>query len=289
MLDKIAGIHQLLRRAGGRRRATWCGRSRSCARVTAWTGLAGIGIGVPGFILLKEGVITQLQQPAVPRGFPDPRRDRAAPEHLRHPGERRQRRRAGREVDGRRAATWTTWSCSRSAPGIGGGIISGGRVLHGCARHGRRTGPHDRRAERQSLRLRQSGLPRKTRLRHRRDRHGAAAATWATTSPPKEVYDLAKQAATRRRSAIWTHDGRALGVALAMLVNTFNFPLYLLSGGVLPAWEFFAPPMLEDGARGARSPSAPPTPASKRRRWATRPASTARPTCPGSRRARIRT
>ena len=38
--------------------------------------------------------------------------------------------------------------------------------------------------------------------------------------------------------------GEALGVALAMLVNAFNFPLYLLSGGVLPAWEFFAPPML---------------------------------------------
>jgi glucokinase len=31
---------------------------------------------------------------------------------------------------------------------------------------------------------------------------------------------------------------------MAMLVNTFNFPLYLLSGGVLPAWEFFAPHMM---------------------------------------------
>ena len=31
-----------------------------------------------------------------------------------------------------------------------------------------------------------------------------------------------------------------------MLVNTFNFPLYLLSGGMLGAWEFFAPAMLEE-------------------------------------------
>jgi glucokinase len=38
--------------------------------------------------------------------------------------------------------------------------------------------------------------------------------------------------------------GEALGIALATLVNTFNFPLYLLSGGPLPAWEFFAPAML---------------------------------------------
>jgi len=43
--------------------------------------------------------------------------------------------------------------------------------------------------------------------------------------------------------------GEALGIALAMMVNTFNFPLYLLSGGVLPAWEFFAPPMLEEVRR----------------------------------------
>jgi glucokinase len=42
---------------------------------------------------------------------------------------------------------------------------------------------------------------------------------------------------------IWRVFGEALGVALATLINAFNFPLYLLSGGVLPAWEFFAPHM----------------------------------------------
>ena len=40
--------------------------------------------------------------------------------------------------------------------------------------------------------------------------------------------------------------GRALGVALAGLVNIFNFPLYLLSGGMLPAWDLFAPSMFEE-------------------------------------------
>jgi len=38
--------------------------------------------------------------------------------------------------------------------------------------------------------------------------------------------------------------GEALGNALAMLVNTFNYPLYLLSGGMLPAWELFQPAMM---------------------------------------------
>ena len=37
-------------------------------------------------------------------------------------------------------------------------------------------------------------------------------------------------------------DGPALGIALANLINIFNFPLYLLSGGPLPAWDLFAPP-----------------------------------------------
>jgi glucokinase len=60
----------------------------------------------------------------------------------------------------------------------------------------------------------------------------------------KDVYDLAKQG-NEKAQRIWTLMGEALGTALATLVNTFNFPLYLLSGGVLPAWEFFGPAMLE--------------------------------------------
>jgi glucokinase len=48
---------------------------------------------------------------------------------------------------------------------------------------------------------------------------------------------------------IWRVMGEALGVALANLVNTFNFPLYLLSGGMLPAWEHFAPAMLAEVER----------------------------------------
>jgi glucokinase len=53
---------------------------------------------------------------------------------------------------------------------------------------------------------------------------------------PGEVGDKAR--------AIWRSMGEALGIALATLVNTFNFPLYLLSGGPLPAWDLFAPEML---------------------------------------------
>ena len=44
---------------------------------------------------------------------------------------------------------------------------------------------------------------------------------------------------------IWTIVGESLGVALGNLVNAFNFPLYLLSGGMLGAWDLFAPAMFE--------------------------------------------
>ncbi|MGA2181559.1 MAG: ROK family protein, partial [Bryobacteraceae bacterium] len=61
----------------------------------------------------------------------------------------------------------------------------------------------------------------------------------------EQVYNLAV-AGDEKAKRIFEAMGRYLGVALATLVNIFNFPLYLLSGGPLPAWEFFAPAMLEE-------------------------------------------
>jgi glucokinase len=43
--------------------------------------------------------------------------------------------------------------------------------------------------------------------------------------------------------------GRALGIVLADLINIFNFPMYVLGGGVANAWEMFAPAMLEEVRR----------------------------------------
>jgi len=37
-----------------------------------------------------------------------------------------------------------------------------------------------------------------------------------------------------------------LGIGLANLINIFNFPLYLLSGGVLAGWDQFAPAMFAE-------------------------------------------
>src|SRR6266567_4401171 len=62
----------------------------------------------------------------------------------------------------------------------------------------------------------------------------------------KDLSDLARLDNENGEKArmIWRVVGESLGVALATLVNILNFPLYLLSGGMLPAWEFFAPHMM---------------------------------------------
>jgi glucokinase len=61
----------------------------------------------------------------------------------------------------------------------------------------------------------------------------------------KDVCDLAV-AGNPRALAVYERMGAALGIALANLVNAFNFPLYLLSGGMLPAWDMFAPAMFDE-------------------------------------------
>ena len=93
-------------------------------------GLAGIGIGVPGFILLKEGVIRNSNNLACLDDFP-----------IRAEIERRLGARVILENDANAAALGEKWiGAGRDVDdlvlltlgtGIGGGIISGGRVLRG--------------------------------------------------------------------------------------------------------------------------------------------------------------
>jgi len=61
----------------------------------------------------------------------------------------------------------------------------------------------------------------------------------------KEVYDLAA-AGDPRAKQIFDVVGVYLGIALSTMINLFNFPLYLLSGGVLAGWDQFAPAMLAE-------------------------------------------
>ena len=60
----------------------------------------------------------------------------------------------------------------------------------------------------------------------------------------KVVHQMAMQGDGPARE-IFRRVGSALGMALADLVNVFNFPMYVVGGGVSSAWDAYSPAMLE--------------------------------------------
>jgi glucokinase len=206
-------------------------------------GLVGIGVGVPGFILMKEGVILNSNNLAVLENFAfrdEIQRRLGTPFILENDanaaalGEKWMG--AGREVDDLVLLTLGT--------GIGGGIVMDGRALHGYLGMAGELG---------HLTVVPNGNPCGCGNRGCLEKHASATAISAMARilnlgvnlSAKEVYELA-QAGDDKAQEIFRIMGQSLGVALAMLVNTFNFPLYLLSGGVLAAWDAFAPSMLDE-------------------------------------------
>lgn len=239
MLDKIAGSTHL--KAG--RDAVIADMVQSIETLRARLGehrLAGVGVGVPGFILIDKGVIVGSNN---------------MPEFDHYPVRDDIERRLGAKVilenDANAAALGEKWmGAGRDVDdlvlltlgtGIGGGIIIGGRVLHGSVGMAGELG---------HLTISPNGNPCGCGNTGCVEKHASATAISAMArliglGPELTSEDVFKLAAAgdEKAQAIFRSMGQALGVALANLVNIFNFPLYLLSGGPLPAWDFFAPAM----------------------------------------------
>ena len=208
------------------------------------TALAGIGIGVPGFISLQEGIIRNSNNLPFLEDFP-----------IRKELERRLATWVILENDANAAALGEKWmGAGREVDdlvlltlgtGIGGGIISGGRVIRGFAGMAGELG---------HLTIVPNGNPCGCGSQGCVEKHASATAVTAMARmlhlgdeiTSKDLDDLARRDDDNGRKAreVWRVMGETLGFTLALLINTFNFPLYLLSGGMLPAWEFFAPAML---------------------------------------------
>jgi glucokinase len=208
--------------------------------------LAGIGVAVPGFIQLREGVIRNSNNLAVLENFPI--RDELS-------------RRLGAPVilenDANAAALGEKWIGAGRAvddlvlltlgTGVGGGIISRGKIVRGYVGMAGELG---------HITVVPNGNPCGCGNRGCVEKHASATAVTAMAKllglgdglSSQAVYDLA-MGGNEKAKTIFVSMGEALGIALAMLVNTFNFPLYLLSGGVLAAWDLFAPAMLEETRR----------------------------------------
>ena len=78
----------------------------------------------------------------------------------------------------------------------------------------------------------------------------------------KVIYDLAMHGDAPARE-VFRRVGNALGIVIADMVNIFNFPMYVIGGGVASAWEAFAPAMMETVQRNsfvyrATNPTATP-------------------------------
>ncbi|HEX3876359.1 MAG TPA: ROK family protein [Bryobacteraceae bacterium] len=207
--------------------------------------LTGIGIGVPGFIQFKEGIVRSANNLPFLENFAM----RDALEHQLNSivilendanaaalGEKWMG--AGRDTDDLVLLTLGT--------GIGGGIISGGRILRGYLGMAGELG---------HVMVVPNGLPCGCGSQGCVEKYSSATALSAMARllqlghdlSAKDVYDIAQGADQRAAKAheIFRVMGESLGMLLSMLINTFNFPMYLLSGGMLPAWDLFAPHMLK--------------------------------------------
>jgi glucokinase len=206
--------------------------------------LHGVGIGVPGFIDIEAGIV--IGSSNLP-GFNDfPVRDEiqkclGIPIIV--------------ENDANAAALGEKWIGAGQnvkdlilltlGTGIGGGVIIDGKILHGS---------HGMAGEFGHMTVFPDGNPCGCGNTGCLEKHASATAIAAMgrmmhfgqeINTAEEVFNLA-QAGNERAHWVFQAMGRALGIALASLINAFNFPLYLLSGGPLPAWDFFAPAMLAE-------------------------------------------
>ncbi len=208
--------------------------------------LRGVGIGVPGFIDMAAGLVVGSAN--LP-GFQDfPVRDKiqrclGTPIIL--------------ENDANAAALGEMWmGAGRDVKdlilitlgtGIGGGIIMDGKILHGFLGMAGELG---------HMTVFPDGNPCGCGNCGCLEKHASATAIaamgqmmhfggHAAEVTAEQVYELAAAGNSRARQ-VFESMGRALGIALTNLINLFNFPLYLLSGGPLPAWEMFAPAMLAE-------------------------------------------
>ena len=222
--------------------------------------LIGIGVGVPGLIRLDTGVIAKA--PNLPGWEEYPLR-RQLEEALQLP--------VMVENDANAAALGEVWlGAGRDVDdlvlltlgtGIGGGIVYGGKILHGYLGMAGEVGhvtvdPHSPRrcgcGNNGCLETESSGTAVR-KLAKEAAQQGRSPALAAMLASHGKLTPLlcarAAEAGDPAAREVFEHMGWGLGIGLAGLINTFNFPLYLLAGGVLASWDLFAPTMMREVER----------------------------------------
>lgn len=226
------------------------------AKYRSHAALKGIGIGVPGIIDLHTGMLRE--SPNLPGWADYP---------VRAEIEKRLGTRMILENDANAAALGEQWlGAARKVEdmailtlgtGVGSALILRGKVWHGMTGMAGEFG---------HMTLEPDGLPCKCGNRGCLEMYASATAVvrmareamasgeapglaQAANADPefsaKAVYNLAIQGDEAARK-IFRRVGRALGIALANLVNALNLPMYVIGGGVSSAWDAFSPTIFDE-------------------------------------------
>jgi glucokinase len=222
--------------------------------------LAGIGVGVPGIIDLRSGTLRE--SPNLPGWENYPVREEI---------ERRLGTRVGvlLENDANAAALGEKWlGAGREVDdlcmitlgtGVGGGIVLGGRIWHGMTGmagelghitvepEGPRCGCGSRGCLEQFASAK--AIERMAREATAGGNAPALARVAAKRGFSSETVCRMAEAGDLAAQEIFGRVGRALGIVLAGLINTFNLPMYVIGGGVAAGWEMFSPALLEEVRR----------------------------------------
>jgi glucokinase len=223
--------------------------------------LAGIGIGVPGIIEMQTGMLRE--SPNLPGWHNYPVRDEI---------QGRLRTTVILENDANAAALGEKWLGAAAGvddmcmltlgTGVGGGLVMHGQIWHGMTGMAGELG---------HINVEPEGHPCNCGSRGCLEQYASATAikrmaqeAIAAGQAPqmahamkedveftsKVIFDLAMQGDAPARG-IFERVGKALGTVVADMVNIFNFPMYVIGGGVASAWDAFAPLMLETVGRNS--------------------------------------
>jgi glucokinase len=218
--------------------------------------LEGIGIGVPGIIDMETGVVRK--SPNLPDWVDYPVREEI---------ERRLQTNVILENDANVAALGEKWlGAARDVEsvcmitlgtGVGGGLVLNGRIWRGMTGMAGELG---------HIAVQLDGPPCGCGSRGCIEQFASATAITrmaveaiAKGEAPelaramevepefssRVVYQMAVQGDAAAQE-IFRTVGSSLGITIAGLINTFNLPMYVIGGGVVNAWDAFAPAMMEE-------------------------------------------
>ena len=218
--------------------------------------LAGIGIGVPGFIDMAAGMV--MESPNLPDWKSFPVRDEI---------EGRLGTKVMLENDANSAAMGEKWlgagrqydhmAMYTLGTGVGGGLVFNGRLWHGMTGMAGELGHFTVYADGQPCGCGSRGCLEQyasatavVRMAREAIARGESAELESLSYDPgqftsRSIYNLAVQGEHAAKK-VFENVGRALGIGVGAMVNALNLPMYVIGGGVSSAWDAFAPAMFEE-------------------------------------------